>query len=71
MGLFMFGLYILCSMMYLFRTPKTFAENTQTIFMSSVATLMILTSMVLILNVDELFKYIDGCEDIVNTSEFT
>lgn len=69
MGIFILSLYIMCSMMYLFYTPNLFTENTQTVFMDSVAALIILTLLVLIFNVDEVFKYIEDCENIVNTSE--
>lgn len=69
MGLFILSLYIMSSMMYLFYTPNTFTENTQSIFMSSVAALIILSLLVLIFNVHELFKSTDDCEHIVNTSE--
>lgn len=69
MGFFILILYIFCSMMYLFYTSKTFTENTRTIFMCSLAALIFLVLLILIFNVEELFKVINDCETIVNTGE--
>lgn len=64
-------LYVICSLMDLFYNDKTFAENMVTICMCSLAALIFFTLMILILNVEELFRIINDFETIVNTSRFS
>lgn len=70
LGLFTSNSYIICSMIYLIYTANSITENTQIIFMSLVAAVIVLLLFALIVNAGGLFKYINDCEDIVNTSEY-
>lgn len=62
-------LYVICSLIYLFYESKTFTERTRTVYMCSVAALVLFALLIFILNVTKIFQFIDDCEAIVNTSE--
>lgn len=63
-------LYIICSVMYLFYEAKTFTENTGTIYMGSVSALITIALLILVFSVKKMFKFINSCEEIANTSKF-
>lgn len=48
----------------------TFAEYTQSIYVFSLVDLIIFALLIVIMKVDELFKFVDTCYNIVNTSEY-
>lgn len=61
--------YIICNVVYLFYEAITFTEYTRSIYMASVAALIIFVLLIFILNVKELFEFINKLENNVNTSE--
>lgn len=71
MGFGFLGLSIICIFKYFFYEAKTFIEYTQTAYMGSAAVLLISALLILILNVESLFKLINDCENLVNLSKCT
>lgn len=59
----------ICNFIYIFYEAETSAEYTEAIFMSTIAIPFFLALMILILNVKLMFKSIQQCENLVNTSE--
>lgn len=63
------GLYFICYLMYTFFEAKTFAEYTQSIYLSSMIALIIFVLLIIISNVKRLFDVIIDAENLVNSSE--
>lgn len=58
-----------CNFTYAFCEAKTFIEYIQSIFMISITIIVNFSLLTLIFNVEKLFGIINGCENIVNTSQ--
>lgn len=65
MGFLIVGLFMVCNFKYTFYEAKTFIEYTQTIYMGSLAALIIFALAIIILNVDKLFQFINDCGNLV------
>lgn len=61
---------IICNLVYAIDGAKTLAEYTQSIYIISMAILVIFALMIIILKVDKLFELIGNFESIVNTSMY-
>lgn len=62
---------IICSLVFEFFEAKTFTELEQSIYLCSLDVLIIFALPIFIFNVEKLFKHINDCEDLVNTSEYS
>lgn len=65
----------ICSLLTLicvdiFNDAETFSEFTQSIYIASVLVLILFVLMVLIFKADDLFKFIAGCDTIINEREW-
>lgn len=61
--------HAICNLVFIFFEAETFSEFTQTIYMGSFAILVIFNLVIFISNVENLFRIIDNCENLVNASE--
>ena len=61
--------FILSNLVYFFKDAETFTEYTQTIYLGSGGILVTLAFIIILLHLNELFKIINDCECLVNTSE--
>lgn len=68
-GFMIMSLTIICSLMYSFYETTTIAENMLLTFFDSSIVFISVSLLILILNVEKLFGFIDGCENSANTSE--
>lgn len=66
MDFLIIGSAINCTLVYVSRDANTFPEYTQSIYFGSLATLIFLTLMIIIHKMEQLFKFIDSCECLVN-----
>lgn len=69
------GYLIICSwtisnVLYCFHGPESFSEYTQSIYVCSLCILISIAYTILILKVEKLFEFIDGVENVVNTSKY-
>lgn len=62
-------LSLTCNLMYTICEAKTFAEYTKSIFMCSITAIIFVDSVILLLNVTQLFNLIEGLENFANTRE--
>lgn len=69
LGFFALILYGICNLMFIVCEAKTFAQYTQSIYMFSLIVYIILALAIVLLKVDELFHFINGCENLANLSE--
>lgn len=69
MGLLSLGLGIIGSIMYIIIEAKTFIEFTESIFECTAFIQIILNLMIMIFYLSELFKAINNCECLANTSK--
>lgn len=67
-GFLMICSVICCSSVFLICDAETFSEYT--IYTASIATVILLSILIIIFKVEKLFKYINGNDDIVNSSKF-
>lgn len=58
-----------CNLMFTVREAKTFAEYTESVYMSSLAALIILALIIYLFNIAKLYSLRDGFEYLANTSE--
>lgn len=63
-------LALICGFRFTFYEAKTFAEYTQSTYMGAAVALCILCLLIIILNAKNMFKYINGVENIANTGEW-
>lgn len=70
-GFLMHGATTYCISMFIVSDAETFIDYTQAIYSCSIVTLIELALLTLILKVEKLFELITGCDDLVNTSEYT
>lgn len=68
-GILILSLNIFFLSMFIIYDAETFVEFTQSVYMTTLSTLINLCLLVLILKVKNLFKLIDGCDDLVSTSK--
>lgn len=68
-GFLKLGSAVYCTSIFIIFDAETFVEYTQSIYVDSLAMLIIFALLIVILKVERLFKYISG-NDLVNTSEF-
>lgn len=68
LGFLILGSAIVCNFKYTFYEAKTFIEYTQSVYMGSMATIIILVLLILINHVKKLFEFINGIESVANTS---
>lgn len=59
-----------CTFAYVIYDAGIYAEYVQPIYVGSVAILCAFCLLITILKVEKLFKYINGCDDHFNMSEF-
>lgn len=69
MGFILLNLMAIFNLIFTLCYAKTFAEYTQSIYVFSLVDLIIFALLIVIFKVEDLFKYVDTCCDIVNTSE--
>lgn len=62
------GIY--CTFIFILYGAQTSVEYTQSVYTCSMVILFILVLLILILKVDNLFELINGCAELVNTSEY-
>lgn len=55
---------------YIFNYAATFSEYTQSIYTVSAAILIMVALIIIILQVDKLFEYIDCCDKMLNMCKF-
>lgn len=67
-GFLLLGSSLICNFKYTFYEARTFVEYTQSIYMCSIAALIIFALVIIILKVEKLFEFINGCEKLINTS---
>lgn len=67
-GLFILGSSIICNLIHMFYTAKSFADYTKSIIINSDTTLIIFALLIIVFNSEKLFKFINACNDAVNTS---
>lgn len=68
-GFLMICSVICCSSVFLICDAETFSQYTQAIYTASIATIILLSLLIIIFKVEKLFKYINGNDDIVNSSK--
>lgn len=68
-GLLLIGSGIFDLLIYIFTVAETFAEYTQSIYVCSVFILIALSLVITIFNLNNLYKTINDCECLINTSE--
>ena len=68
MGFLTLGLAIISLLMYVFNDANTFIEYTQSIYMCSLATLIVFAVMILILKRVTLYEFINGMDETINIS---
>lgn len=61
---------VMCNLMYTLREAKTFADYTQSIYMLSLAALLIPILVITLLNVDKLFNLVNELEKLANTGKW-
>lgn len=71
MGFLMLGSAISSISVFIVCAAETLDDFTQSICAWSMVTLAIICLLILILKVEKLFEFINGCDDLVNTSEST
>lgn len=54
---------------YIINDAKTFIDYTQSVYIASVGILLFFEMLILILKVEELYKFVNRCNGIINTSE--
>lgn len=69
MGIFILGMGVVCNFQYTFHEAKTFSESVQSMYIGSMVFLILFILMRFILNVNDLFEFIDDCESMANTGE--
>lgn len=60
------GLAMIGFLNYLIYEAETFIEYTQTVYIESAVVTMMFILMIIILNVEKIFKFMENCEQIVN-----
>lgn len=68
-GFLLLGSFICCILMYVIYDAETFVQYTQSMYVCSFATLIIVSLLILILKAKKLFEFIDNCGSIVNDGE--
>lgn len=68
-GFSLLGFCIFCLSQFIIHDAETFAQYTQSIYVGSLATLIIFALLILVFNVKKLFKFINRNDDFINTSE--
>ena len=68
-GFLLLGSAIYCTFLFIIYDAETYAEYTQAIYISSVATLIIVMLMIVTTKAKKLFKFINACNDFVDTCE--
>lgn len=66
-GFLILGLSMICYFEYTFYEAKTFIEYTQTIYLGSLAALIIFALVIIVGKVKKLFEFMDECEHLVNS----
>lgn len=61
--------FFICNLVFAFLEAKTFTEYTQSIYMGSLAVLIIFCLAIIVFNMEKLFEVINDVENIVNASE--
>lgn len=69
MGFLLLNTGATINLIYTVWYADTFAEYTQSIYVFSLVELLVFALLIVIFKVDELFKFVDTCNGIVNTSE--
>lgn len=62
-------LFLICNSVFAIDEAESFGEYTQSIYVITCVTIVILTFVIIILNVKKLFQLINNGEKLVNTSE--
>lgn len=70
-GFLMLASYFICYLVYWCFEATKLIEYMRSIYMASVAFVIILYVVVIILNVEEMFQLINNCENLVNTRKYT
>lgn len=68
-GFVILSAYFVCNLMFTFFEANTLMEYSQSIYMGSLAILIILALFIIIFNVEKLFNLIDDSGNLVNASE--
>lgn len=61
---------VVCNLVFAIFKAETLVECTQSIYMGSLAILIIFILLIIIFNVEKLFQIINDCENLVNKREF-
>src|ERR1044071_4785657 len=69
-GFLMLCVNIYCTSMFIIFGAKTFAEYTQSVYVTTLLTLVIFCLLIITLKVNNLFEFINKSDDIVNTSKY-
>lgn len=69
-GFFLLASAIYCTSVFIVYDAETFAEYTQAVYTDSLATIIVIGLLDFIFKVDTLFELLNGCDKLVNTSEY-